>query len=46
MRERLRQFGGELKIHSNGTGTRVFVKIPLVQTSQSASGIEPVEAAI
>jgi PAS domain S-box-containing protein len=46
MRERLRQFGGELKIHSNGTGTRVFVTIPLVQTSQSASGIEPVEAAI
>jgi len=46
MRERLRQFGGELKIHSNGTGTRVSVTIPLVQTSSAASGIEPVEAAI
>ena len=46
MRERLRQFGGELKIHSNGTGTRVFVTIPLVQTSQAPKGIEPVEAAI
>jgi PAS domain S-box-containing protein len=46
MRERLRQFGGELKIQSNGSGTRVFVTIPLVQTSAAASGIEPVEAAI
>ena len=46
MRERLRQFGGDLKIHSNGAGTRVFVTIPLAQTSQDASGIEPVEAAI
>jgi PAS domain S-box-containing protein len=46
MRERLRQFGGDLKIHSNGAGTRVFVTIPLAQTSQAANGIERVEAAI
>jgi two-component system, chemotaxis family, sensor kinase Cph1 len=29
MRERLRQFSGEMKIDSDAQGTRVFVKIPL-----------------
>jgi PAS domain S-box-containing protein len=32
MRERLRQFGGSLKIDSDAQGTRVFVKIPLPAT--------------
>ena len=48
MRERLRQFGGELRIHSNGGGTGVFVTIPLIQPNGSAeeSGMEPIQAAI
>ena len=29
MRERLRQFGGSMKIDSDAQGTRVFVKVPL-----------------
>ena len=29
MRERLRQFGGDLRLESNGSGTRVCMRIPL-----------------
>ena len=46
MRERLRQFGGDLRIESNGGGTRVFVVVPLQQASEDSGGVEPVEAAI
>jgi len=35
MRERLRQFKGEMKIESDSTGTRISVSIPL---SKSATG--------
>jgi signal transduction histidine kinase len=35
MRERLRQFSGELRIESGETGTRVWVTIPIAQTPVS-----------
>jgi len=41
MRERLRQFGGELQIESGKSGTRVTVSIPVVNTS-TESGVEAV----
>lgn len=44
LRERLRQFGGEMNIESNSSGTRVLAKIPLPKESQSADA-EPVQAA-
>lgn len=48
MRERLRQFGGELRIESNRDGTHVFVTIPIVARPglSQESGIEPIQAAI
>ena len=48
MRERLRQFGGELRIESNSKGTHVFVTIPLSPASglPEQSGIAPLQAAI
>ena len=48
MRERLRHFGGELRIESNGAGTHVFVTIPIATGSdlREKSGIEPIQAAI
>jgi len=48
MRERLRQFGGELRIESNGDGTRVFVTIPIAAGTglSEVNGIEPLQAAI
>ncbi len=45
MRERLRQFRGELKIQSNGSGTCVSVSIP-VPKENSSPGVESVEAAV
>jgi signal transduction histidine kinase len=41
MRERLRQFGGELQIESGESGTRVSVSIPVVNTF-TESGVETV----
>jgi two-component system, NarL family, sensor kinase len=41
MRERLRQFGGELQIESGKSGTRVSVSIPVVNTF-TESGVETV----
>jgi PAS domain S-box-containing protein len=37
MRERLRQLGGQLEISSNGTGTLVVAKLPLVESFSSAA---------
>jgi signal transduction histidine kinase len=33
MRERLRQLGGSLEIHSNDTGTIVVARLPVASTS-------------
>lgn len=44
MRERLRPFGGELRISSNGSGTRVLVTIPQNQEPDSKA-TEPMQAA-
>jgi two-component system, NarL family, sensor kinase len=41
MRERLRQFGGELQIESGASGTRVSVSIPVANTP-TESGVETV----
>jgi PAS domain S-box-containing protein len=48
MRERLRQFGGELRIDSGACGTCVFVTIPICQTpvSREPNGFEPMETAV
>lgn len=46
MRERLRQFGGELQIESAAQGTRVFVKIPLAKITDSRDRMERLRAAI
>jgi signal transduction histidine kinase len=40
MRERLRQLGGTLEIHSNGSGTVIVVKLPLAETSSSPNPVE------
>jgi PAS domain S-box-containing protein len=37
MRERLRQLGGQLEITSNGTGTLVLAKLPVVEGFSSAA---------
>lgn len=44
LRERLRQFGGELKIESSASGTSVLAKIPLAKADRPADA-EPLEAA-
>jgi PAS domain S-box-containing protein len=44
MRERLRPFGGELQITSNGSGTQVLVTIPQSPNSESEAS-EPVQTA-
>src|ERR1700691_315814 len=36
IRERIRQFHGEMKIESNGSGTRVIVSIPMSKEARSA----------
>lgn len=40
MRERLRQLGGTLEIHSNGNGTVIEVRLPISQISSSADVLE------
>ena len=47
MRERLRQFQGQMHIDSDSSGTRVVVTIPIPKGSGSSesSGIEPLQAA-
>jgi len=48
MRERLRQFNGEMTIHSDSSGTQVSVTIPVPKTviSQDESSPESLQAAI
>jgi PAS domain S-box-containing protein len=45
IRERIRQFHGELKIESNGSGTSVIVTIPMPKETHSAD-CEPLQAAV
>jgi PAS domain S-box-containing protein len=45
IRERIRQFHGEMKIESNGSGTTVIVSIPMPEEARSADR-EPLQAAI
>ena len=40
-RERLRQFAGEMEIHSDKTGTRVCVTIPMSKTEKQDDNIAP-----
>ena len=48
MRERLRQFSGELRIESGQSGTRVWVTISIPHTpvSTEQSGLEPTKTAV
>jgi signal transduction histidine kinase len=48
MRERLRQFNGELKIESKESGTRISVTIPIPQASvyEEQSGLEPIKTTV
>jgi signal transduction histidine kinase len=39
MRERLRQLGGSLDIHSNGKGTLIVARLPAAHTSSSSTAI-------
>jgi signal transduction histidine kinase len=39
MRERLRQLGGSLDIHSNGKGTLIVARLPAAHTSASSTAI-------
>jgi PAS domain S-box-containing protein len=45
IRERIRQFNGEMKIESNGSGTTVIVSIPMPKESRSPDS-EPLQAAV
>ena len=45
IRERIRQFHGEMKIESNGSGTSVIVSIPMPKEAPSADS-EPLQAAV
>lgn len=46
MRERLRQFGGDLKIESDGSGTQVLVRIPIPQDAAADLADEPLRPAV
>lgn len=48
MRERLRQFEGEIKIESDGTGTRIFATIPLPQSAaeENESSVKSLQIAM
>src|SRR5215469_1856296 len=43
MRERLRQLGGDLEVNSNGHGTRVEARLPVITASTMAGVIVPTE---
>ena len=45
MRERLRQFHGQLNIDSDRSGTRIRVTIPVPKTARH-NGVEPLQAAV
>jgi len=45
MRERMRQFHGEMRIESNGSGTSVIVIIPMPKRGPAANS-EPLQAAV
>ena len=45
IRERIRQFHGEMKIESNGSGTFVIVSIPIPKEARSADS-EPLQPAV
>jgi len=45
IRERIRQFHGEMKIESNASGTSVIVSIPMPREARSADS-EPLQAAV
>jgi PAS domain S-box-containing protein len=45
IRERIRQFHGEMKIESNGSGTSVIVSIPMPKEAHSADH-DPLQAAV
>jgi signal transduction histidine kinase len=45
MRERVRQFHGEMSIESNGTGTRVFVVLPVLTREAGNDETTPLRAA-
>jgi PAS domain S-box-containing protein len=45
IRERIRQFHGEMKIESKGSGTSVIVSIPMPKETRSADS-EPLQAAV
>jgi signal transduction histidine kinase len=46
MRERVRQFKGEMNIESSPAGTAVLVTIPLPVASSSEPDLVPVRAAV
>jgi signal transduction histidine kinase len=48
IRERLRQFKGEMKIESDSSGTRIFVTVPVPKTAipEDESKTEPLQAAM
>ena len=47
MRERLRQFGGDLNLDSSESGTRVRVNVPIPQeTTSDESGFDPLRTAV
>ena len=45
MQERLRQFGGDMSIESNGSGTRVVARIPIPKEVRSTDN-EPLQALV
>jgi two-component system sensor histidine kinase DegS len=45
IRERIRQFHGEMKIESNGSGTSVIVSIPMPKEARSTDS-EPLQTAV
>src|SRR6266446_2648873 len=44
MRERLRQLGGSLDIHSNGKGTLIMARLPLAVTTATPASASPAAA--